>query len=1282
MKKILFSISFVLLVGFAFGQSEINRSSAVNTVVDQNLFAERSFRPAVYADTTEANSLYPTLDSCGKLIYTYTTNSYWYRGCNPKVWLPFFSGAAGDIITIINDTSFNICSFVQNVASLCDTFNITMLNPIALVEVINDSTLLVCDTENNCDTLHIPQHNFFGLSATNGLRMASPTNVRLGGFLIENTTVDTRFQVLNLVGHPTYNYPIKIADLQRFPTGTGIASFRSAGGEAGQIDFQNLVQLGINYTGSLYPATPSNFLGYMNDKIGYFINVNGTGNGSFGFRTDTSISKVGGLFIHTLDTSYTDMVTIFGKHPPNPSYQGNITFGGTGFQNYRIATFHDNKNLTFYGYDTIRNDGATSRALYTDANGNVKIGPVNLGSVVNIINDTTINICSFVSNVASLCDTITINNIGNIQTVTILNDSTIIVCGDLPACDTLVVPQADFNPGITANNGLTMNTPTNVQLGGTLIKSTTINSGTFPLIVTGAVAGTSFSVTNTEVSGIVYAIQGTATGVSSSGVVGTGGNAGVQGISVNGTGGIFNSTNSYGFNATSQTIAGANIQTNNSGTNTVVSVADISRNTSGLATNGIGGSINLYVETTTGTAQLSNQIISKLLDANNATRTSQFIITGVNSTVTQNLLSLAGSGQLTLDQYVTANFNGGTSADSVLVVTSAGVLLKRDAASFGTATTPTWQQTLISGSQLSQDNTVDLNGTVLKFQQSAVDFLIIDPDNFTSSLFQTDGTSESAIEVSAKTAGGPIRVNMYSFDGTNQANFNLDGDAYTATLTAGTISLNSIDNPLLFAGYGSGAITGTGAFALAVDASGNVIEIAIGGGGGGIVESVNGTANRITSTGGINPIIDISASYVGQASITTLGTITTGVWTGTTIADDNGGTGQSTYTTGQILYASAANTLSKRDIGATGEVLTVSAGGVPVWAVVSGTGSVTTFSAGNLSPLFTSSVANPTTAPALTFALTNAAANTWFGNNTGSSAAPAYNTFGTGVNTFITTPTSANLAAAVTNETGSGLLVFATNPVLTTPNLGTPSAAVLTNATGLPVITGISGLGAGVATWLATPSSSNLAIAVTGETGTGALVFATTPTLVTPILGVATATSINRVTITQPATSAVITILNGKTFTVNKSITLDGTDAQTYTFPTTNATVARTDAAQTFTGVQTFNGNVTLNNTLLSGNSVTTNSQAGTTYTILSTDNGDVIDFTSGSAITVTVPAGLPTGFNCTIRQLGAGQVSLSASGTTLRNFSNETKTGGLWAVINLIWLSSNNYTISGETGP
>ena len=152
--------------------------------------------------------------------------------------------------------------------------------------------------------------------------------------------------------------------------------------------------------------------------------------------------------------------------------------------------------------------------------------------------------------------------------------------------------------------------------------------------------------------------------------------------------------------------------------------------------------------------------------------------------------------------------------------------------------------------------------------------------------------------------------------------------------------------------------------------------------------------------------------------------------------------------------------------------------------------------------------------------------------------------------------TSAQLRGVISDETGTGFLVFATSPTLTTPvlgvasatsinkmaitapatgstlavadgktltcsntltfagtdgstitlgaggtvlysggALGTPSSGTLTNCTGLPVSTGISGLGTGVATFLATPSSANLATALTTKTGTGNNVFATAPTL-------------------------------------------------------------------------------------------------------------------------------------------------------------------------------------------
>jgi hypothetical protein len=81
--------------------------------------------------------------------------------------------------------------------------------------------------------------------------------------------------------------------------------------------------------------------------------------------------------------------------------------------------------------------------------------------------------------------------------------------------------------------------------------------------------------------------------------------------------------------------------------------------------------------------------------------------------------------------------------------------------------------------------------------------------------------------------------------------------------------------------------------------------------------------------------------------------------------------------------------------------------------------------------------------------------------------------------------------------------------------LGTPASATLTNATGLPISTGVSGLGTGIATFLATPSSANLATAITDETGSGLLVFATSPTITTPVISSITNTG----TLTLPTST-------------------------------------------------------------------------------------------------------------------------------------------------------------------
>jgi len=86
-------------------------------------------------------------------------------------------------------------------------------------------------------------------------------------------------------------------------------------------------------------------------------------------------------------------------------------------------------------------------------------------------------------------------------------------------------------------------------------------------------------------------------------------------------------------------------------------------------------------------------------------------------------------------------------------------------------------------------------------------------------------------------------------------------------------------------------------------------------------------------------------------------------------------------------------------------------------------------------------------------------------------------------NSMIASMTSAQLRAILSDETGTGLAYFQSGA------LGTPASGTLTNATGLPISTGVSGLGTGVATFLGTPSSANLRAALTDEVGTGAAYF-------------------------------------------------------------------------------------------------------------------------------------------------------------------------------------------------
>ena len=158
---------------------------------------------------------------------------------------------------------------------------------------------------------------------------------------------------------------------------------------------------------------------------------------------------------------------------------------------------------------------------------------------------------------------------------------------------------------------------------------------------------------------------------------------------------------------------------------------------------------------------------------------------------------------------------------------------------------------------------------------------------------------------------------------------------------------------------------GTGATTLAANG------VIYGNGTGAVGVTAVGTTGQVLvgNTGAAPSWATVSSSLVSSFSAGTTGftpsTATSGAITlGGTLVAANGGTSFSTYTTGDVIYASATNTLSKLGVGTTGQILTV-AGGVPTWAAAPPSGATIsndTSTASNLYPLFSNATSGaPTT---------------------------------------------------------------------------------------------------------------------------------------------------------------------------------------------------------------------------------------------------------------------------------------------------------------------------------